>query len=76
MSVKQTYQTTFTEVIDYTVQAAGNAFNTFTYPLAANRIVLFITSLWIKGTSGYLLQVHITPTVLNTTHYQWTATVF
>ena len=63
-------------MIDYTSQAAGRIFTTFGDPLDQNKIVLFITSLWIQGTSGVELKIHITPSVLNSSHYQWVATAF
>jgi hypothetical protein len=57
--------TYFSEIIDYSQQASGRLFNNFTLPLASNKIVLFITSLWIRGTSGNVVQVHIYPKILN-----------
>lgn len=51
-------------------------FSTFSTPLSSNKMVLFITSLWITGTANYVTKVHITPTILNTTHYKWVATAF
>ena len=63
-------------MIDYQVQAAGKAYNTFSEPLSSNRIVLFLTSIWINATKLNELKIHIDPVVLNTTHYQWTATAY
>ena len=63
-------------MINYTQQATGRSFNTFTQPYTSNKIVLYITNLWIQGDFGYPVQMHITPSVINSSHYQWTATLW
>ena len=58
----------FTETIDYTTQTTGRMFTKFTGALSNYKIVLLISSLWIKGTWGSVLnpvQIHIYPTILN-----------
>ena len=68
--------TYYVNEINYTSQAAGQQFTQFTNPLSGNYIVIFMTSLWIRATTGYPVQFHITPTVLNITHYQWNITLY
>jgi len=46
ISVASMSSTSFTEVINYTAQAASRVFNTFSLPMSSNKIVLFITSCW------------------------------
>jgi len=52
ITAKATSLKYFTEYINYTSQAATRPYNTFTSPLNSNIIVLFMTSLWIRGTIG------------------------
>ena len=66
----------YTNYINYTAETAGRSFTTFTTPYSSNYIVLYITSLWIKGNSAYPVQFHIYPSVVNATHYMWNATVY
>ena len=66
----------YSNTIDYTQQAHGKQFAHFTAPYASNYIVLFITSLWIRGRTGYPVQFHIYPEVLNDTHYKWNITLY
>ena len=63
-------------MINYTQQATGRSFNTFSEPYTSNKIVLYITNLWVNGNSGHPVHVHITPSVINSSHYQWVATAW
>ena len=71
---------TYTETIDYSAQAAGRTFNTFTTPYSSNRIVLFLNRFGVDTTwnwgIGREVEISIVPTVINATHYSWTATVY
>lgn len=56
----------FTETINYNIQAAGRLFDKFDDTNYANyKIVLFITSLWIRGDYGIPVRIHVTPTIIN-----------
>ena len=66
----------YVNTINYTAQAAGQQFTQFTTPYSGNYIVLFMTSLWIKGRTGYPVQFHVYPEVVNATHYLWNVTVY
>ena len=70
--------TFYTNYINYTAQsnAFGYLHNSFTAPLTSNYIVIFMTSLWIRGSSGSPLQFHIYPEVVNSTHYCWNLTLW
>lgn len=69
-----------TETINYTQQSAANVFKTFQTPLSSNKIVLFLSTLYLQsgGTvaSPVPLEMDINYTVLNTTHYQWSVRLF
>ena len=76
----QTYQTFYSNTINYTAQAAGRAFNKFTTPYDRNNIVLFMTSLWIRASFGsgntkYPISLRIYPYIINETHYYWNLTL-
>jgi hypothetical protein len=45
-------------------------------PLSSNKIVLFLTSFGVLSGGNYPLQFTINYTLLNSSHYQWTARVF
>jgi hypothetical protein len=68
--------TFYTNYINYTQQASGRKFKIFTEPLSGNHIVIFLTSLWIQGTSGDPLQIHITTDIVNSSHYMWNVTLY
>ena len=67
--------TFYTNYINYTQQAQGLTFTSFTQPLANNYIVIFMTSLWIRS-SGAPLQLHVYPQVVNSSHYMWNITLY
>ena len=62
--------------INYTAQAAGKQFTQFTTPYTSNYIVIFMTSLWVRGSFGTGLHFHVTPQVINNTHYRWNITMW
>lgn len=68
--------TTFTQTIDYSHQSAANSFKTFTAPISYNKIVYFITSMKITSTSSAPYKLDITYSILNSTHYSLTASIF
>ena len=68
--------TYYTNTINYTAQTAGSQFRTFTEPLSSNYIVIFMTSLWIRGKTGYPVEFHIYPEVVNSSHYLWNITLY
>ena len=71
----------YTNVINYTVQASGRTFTKFIPPLENIRILLFICALEIYSTNeGYSLpwypiDYHVEPTVLSETTYQLRVTL-
>ena len=67
--------TYYTNYINYTKQAAGLTFTSFSQPLSSNYIVIFMTSLWIRS-SGTPLQIHVYPQVVNASHYMWNVTLY
>jgi hypothetical protein len=40
---------TYTNVINYTLQAAGSYYNTFLPPYSRNKVLLFMTSIILRG---------------------------
>ena len=54
----------------------GSAFTQFTEPYSSNYVVIFMTSLWVKGTFGTEIQFHVYPEVLNASHYRWNITAW
>ena len=76
---------TFTEVIDYSAQASGRSFNTFSAPFDSNKIVLFLSKFGIDAYKTFFgmkiptddpVELSISPLVINTTHYQWTVKAY
>jgi hypothetical protein len=63
------------EYVNYTQQAFDRNFKTFTAPLASNKIVLFMTSLWIRGTFGLPIEFHINVEVITSDTYLLNATL-
>ena len=77
ISSKNLATTFYTNYINYTEQASGKKFRYFSAPYTTgDNIVIFMTSLWVKGTFGYPLQFNIVPQVINQTHYMWNATLY
>jgi len=59
----------YTNHINYTNQALTRNFNSFSpNPLSSYKIVLFMTSLWIRS-STYEVQLHINYQVINSSFY-------
>jgi hypothetical protein len=52
---------TYTNTINYTIQAQsiGSSYVTFSTPLSNNKILLFMTSLFIKGNNDGMLSAKI-----------------
>jgi hypothetical protein len=70
----------YTNYINYTDQAIGYSHNKFTQPYSSNKIVLFMTSFWVRGTFGSApdyapVKFHITAGVVNESFYYWNATL-
>jgi hypothetical protein len=70
----------YANYINYTDQAAGLSHNQFTTPLSSNKIVLFMSSFWVRGTSGTSpnfnpVKFHVYTGVVNSSHYFWNATL-
>ena len=63
----------YTNYINYTAQAAGLTHNQFTLPYSSNKIVLFMTSFWVRGTLS--VKFHIYTGIVNQSHYFWNATL-
>ena len=55
ISSKQSYLTYYVNTINYTQQAAGMQFTEFTEPYSSNYVVIYMTSLWIRGSFGTLV---------------------
>ena len=45
-------------------------------PLTSNKVVLFITSFCVVANNGNPFNFDISYSILNSTHYSWTAKVF
>lgn len=76
LSTPTTTAVTYTNTIDYSAQAAatGSTYTTFSTPLTNNKILLFITSLFIVGQESfsapyYAYDFYITATPVSTTSY-------
>lgn len=62
--------------INYTQQSSANTYKTFGNPLSGNKIVLYITSLCVVANSITPFKLDISYSILNTTYYSWTASVY
>jgi hypothetical protein len=51
ISVFSTSTTTYFNDINYTLQAANSPYNTFLEPYSRNKVLLFLTSLYFRGTN-------------------------
>ena len=68
---------TFTNVINYTAQAAGKNFTSFQTPLSSNKILLFLTNFGIEGQMEFFgarvpITIIVEGTVLSTETYSLT----
>lgn len=68
--------TTFTQIINYSQQSAANTFKTFTTPMNYNKIVYYLTSMRITSNTTAPFKLDLSYSILNTTHYSLTASVF
>jgi hypothetical protein len=50
-------------------------YTTFTKPFSSNNIVLFMTSLWIRGAYGNFVKFHISTGIVDENFYYWNATL-
>lgn len=48
ISVSSTTPVTYLNTINYTLQAAGKTYDTFSTPLSNNKVVLFLTTLFLS----------------------------
>lgn len=51
ITLNTTTRNYYTNIINYTQQAAGMTYKTFQEPLSRNKVLLFLTSLFIRGTN-------------------------
>lgn len=65
----------FAEAINYTDQAQYFPYNTFSSPYSNFKIVLYITNLWIRATSGPAITLTIDYSFLNDSFYILNATL-
>lgn len=72
----------YTNLIDYTVQASGLVHNTFKAPYNRNKVLLFMTSMFIAGRNENSnpppyrpINFHVYTDVISASHYNLTVTV-
>lgn len=68
--------TTFTQAIDYSLQAGGRTFNSFQDPLTSNKIVIYISSLTMTANTTAPIKIDLSYSIINSTFYSWTTNLF
>ncbi len=74
ITTKQNFTTYYSNIINYSVQAAGRQYNTFQDPLDSNKILLYITSINIMATgltlvSTFPFNMRISYQIISSTTY-------
>lgn len=74
ITLNRTTPNYYTNIINYTQQAVGLPYTTFLEPLNRNKVLLFLTSLFIRGTSGSgainPINFFVNSSVYSTTQYK------
>lgn len=66
----------YTNVVNYTAQATANglSYKNFSTPLSNNKILLFMTSMYITSSLSSTVDLHVTATPLSNETYQFYVT--
>ena len=80
ITAKQPTAQTYTNIIDYSVQAAGRTHSQFSLPLSNNKIMLFMTTFFEDGEIDFFGSLHpidfyVETSILSTTTYSITVTI-
>lgn len=77
---KQSSAQTYTNTIDYSVQAASRTYNQFSLPLTNNKIMMFMTTIFEEGDIDFFgtwrpIDLYVETSILSTTTYSITVTI-